>query len=99
MCGTGHGDGDNDAGSGISSSGRYIPTFDEQQRLNNHIHAKQAFAQNTDFNQHHTSGRVPRCLRRAQDAIAEIHLADAIERLTTRGRASLSEDRAPKDPY
>jgi catechol 2,3-dioxygenase-like lactoylglutathione lyase family enzyme len=31
--------------------------------------------------------------------IAEIHLADAIERLTARGRASLSEDRAPKDPY
>jgi catechol 2,3-dioxygenase-like lactoylglutathione lyase family enzyme len=31
--------------------------------------------------------------------IAEIHLADAIERLTARGRASLSEDRSPKDPY
>jgi catechol 2,3-dioxygenase-like lactoylglutathione lyase family enzyme len=31
--------------------------------------------------------------------IAEIHLADAIERLTERGRASLSEDRSPKDPY
>jgi len=31
--------------------------------------------------------------------IAEIHLADAIERLTARGRASLSADRAPKDPY
>jgi catechol 2,3-dioxygenase-like lactoylglutathione lyase family enzyme len=31
--------------------------------------------------------------------IAEIHLADAIERLTVRGRASLSEDRSPKDPY
>jgi catechol 2,3-dioxygenase-like lactoylglutathione lyase family enzyme len=31
--------------------------------------------------------------------IAEIHLADAIERLTERGRASLSQDRAPKDPY
>ena len=31
--------------------------------------------------------------------IAEIHLADAIERLTARGRASLSEDRAAKDPY
>jgi hypothetical protein len=30
--------------------------------------------------------------------IAEIHLADAIERLSTR-RPSLSEDRAPKDPY
>jgi catechol 2,3-dioxygenase-like lactoylglutathione lyase family enzyme len=31
--------------------------------------------------------------------IAEIHLADAIERLIARGRASLSEDRSPKDPY
>jgi catechol 2,3-dioxygenase-like lactoylglutathione lyase family enzyme len=30
--------------------------------------------------------------------IAEIHLADAIERLAGR-RASLSEDRSPKDPY
>ena len=31
--------------------------------------------------------------------IAPIHLADAIEKLTTRSRESLSEDRAPKDPY
>ena len=31
--------------------------------------------------------------------IAEIHLADAIEHLTARRRASLSADRAPKDPY
>jgi catechol 2,3-dioxygenase-like lactoylglutathione lyase family enzyme len=31
--------------------------------------------------------------------IAEIHLADAIERLSARSRASLSEDRSPKDPY
>ena len=31
--------------------------------------------------------------------IAPIHLADAIELLTTRSRASLSEDTAPKDPY
>jgi glyoxalase family protein len=31
--------------------------------------------------------------------IAPVHLADAIERLTTRGRESLSEDRTPKDPY
>ena len=31
--------------------------------------------------------------------IATIHLADAIEALTTRSRASLSDDRAPKDPY
>jgi hypothetical protein len=31
--------------------------------------------------------------------IAPAHLADAIERLVTRSRPSLSEDRAPKDPY
>ena len=31
--------------------------------------------------------------------IAEIHLADAIERLVARGRASLSEDRSAKNPY
>lgn len=31
--------------------------------------------------------------------IAEIHLADAIEALATRNRGTLSEDRAPKDPY
>jgi catechol 2,3-dioxygenase-like lactoylglutathione lyase family enzyme len=31
--------------------------------------------------------------------IAAIHLADAIEDLTTASRASLSDDRAPKDPY
>jgi catechol 2,3-dioxygenase-like lactoylglutathione lyase family enzyme len=36
---------------------------------------------------------------RGDYAIGEIHLADAIERLIARGRASLSEDRAPKDPY
>ncbi len=38
-------------------------------------------------------------VQRGDYAIAEVHLADAIERLTTRGRASLSEDRSPKDPY
>jgi hypothetical protein len=27
------------------------------------------------------------------------HLADAIEALTTRSRESLSDDRAPRDPY
>jgi catechol 2,3-dioxygenase-like lactoylglutathione lyase family enzyme len=32
-------------------------------------------------------------------AIAQIHLADAIERLTERSRESLSDDRAPADPY
>jgi catechol 2,3-dioxygenase-like lactoylglutathione lyase family enzyme len=31
--------------------------------------------------------------------IAEIHLADAIERLTARSRDSLSDDRSPQDPY
>jgi catechol 2,3-dioxygenase-like lactoylglutathione lyase family enzyme len=31
--------------------------------------------------------------------IAQIHLADAIEAMVQRSRASLSEDRAPKDPY
>jgi len=31
--------------------------------------------------------------------IAPIHLADAIETLVGRSRASLSEDRSPKDPY
>jgi catechol 2,3-dioxygenase-like lactoylglutathione lyase family enzyme len=31
--------------------------------------------------------------------IAQIHLADAIERLTERSRDSLSEDRSPADPY
>ena len=31
--------------------------------------------------------------------IAPVHLADAIERLTTGSRPSLSDDRAPKDPY
>jgi catechol 2,3-dioxygenase-like lactoylglutathione lyase family enzyme len=31
--------------------------------------------------------------------IAQEHLADAIEALLTRSRASLSEDRSPKDPY
>ena len=38
-------------------------------------------------------------VQRGDYAIAEIHLADAIERLTVRGRPSLSEDRSPKDPY
>jgi catechol 2,3-dioxygenase-like lactoylglutathione lyase family enzyme len=31
--------------------------------------------------------------------IARVHLADAIENLVERSRASLSEDRSPKDPY
>src|SRR4051812_1860454 len=31
--------------------------------------------------------------------IAQEHLADAIELLVTRSRESLSDDRAPKDPY
>jgi catechol 2,3-dioxygenase-like lactoylglutathione lyase family enzyme len=36
---------------------------------------------------------------RGDPHIAEVHLADAIENLTLRTRPSLSEDRAPKDPY
>jgi catechol 2,3-dioxygenase-like lactoylglutathione lyase family enzyme len=31
--------------------------------------------------------------------IAQVHLADAIETLVRRSRASLSEDRSPRDPY
>ena len=31
--------------------------------------------------------------------IAPVHLADAIERLVVKSRESLSEDRAPRDPY
>jgi catechol 2,3-dioxygenase-like lactoylglutathione lyase family enzyme len=31
--------------------------------------------------------------------ITPVHLADAIERLVTRSRTSLSDDRSPKDPY
>ena len=31
--------------------------------------------------------------------IAQVHLADAIETLVGRSRASLSDDRSPKDPY
>lgn len=31
--------------------------------------------------------------------IDQVHLADAIESLTQGSRESLSEDRAPKDPY
>jgi catechol 2,3-dioxygenase-like lactoylglutathione lyase family enzyme len=36
---------------------------------------------------------------RGDGAIAEIHLADAIEALVTRRNASLSTDRSPKNPY
>ena len=31
--------------------------------------------------------------------IAQIHLADAMEALVLRSRASLSEDRSPRNPY
>ena len=31
--------------------------------------------------------------------IAQVHLADAIEAMTTRSRESLSDDRSPKNPY
>ncbi|MGZ8741090.1 MAG: VOC family protein, partial [Gaiellaceae bacterium] len=38
-------------------------------------------------------------VERGDHNIAEIHLADAIEALVRRSRASLSDDRSPKDPY
>ena len=38
-------------------------------------------------------------VQRGDHHIAPIHLADAIEALVTRSRASLSEDRSPSDPY
>lgn len=38
-------------------------------------------------------------LERGDYAIAEVHLADAIERLVERSRSSLSEDRSAKNPY
>ena len=38
-------------------------------------------------------------VERGDHHIDRIHLADAIENLTTRSRESLSEDRAPKDAY
>jgi hypothetical protein len=36
---------------------------------------------------------------RGDGNIDQVHLADAIETLVGRSRASLSEDRSPKDPY
>jgi glyoxalase family protein len=36
---------------------------------------------------------------RGDHHIAPIHVADAIEELSTRSRASLSDDRSPQDPY
>ena len=38
-------------------------------------------------------------VERGDHHIDRVHVADAIERLATRTRASLSEDRSPKDPY
>jgi catechol 2,3-dioxygenase-like lactoylglutathione lyase family enzyme len=38
-------------------------------------------------------------MQRNEYAIAEIHLADAIEALTERSRPTLSPDRDPKNPY
>jgi catechol 2,3-dioxygenase-like lactoylglutathione lyase family enzyme len=38
-------------------------------------------------------------LKRNEYAIAETHLADAIEALTARSRPTLSPDREPKNPY
>jgi catechol 2,3-dioxygenase-like lactoylglutathione lyase family enzyme len=38
-------------------------------------------------------------VERGEYAIGQIHLADAIERLVERSRESLSDERAPRDPY
>src|ERR687884_716440 len=38
-------------------------------------------------------------LQRGDYNIAEVHLAEAIEALVRRSRASLSDDRSPKNPY
>jgi catechol 2,3-dioxygenase-like lactoylglutathione lyase family enzyme len=38
-------------------------------------------------------------IARGDRAIAEVHLADAIEALVVRGTASLSADRSPRSPY
>ena len=38
-------------------------------------------------------------VERGEYAIAEVHLADAIEALIARNRPSLSTDRSPKNPY
>jgi glyoxalase family protein len=38
-------------------------------------------------------------VERGAYAIAEVHLADAIERLIARRQGSLSDDRTPKNPY
>jgi glyoxalase family protein len=38
-------------------------------------------------------------LERGDYNIDRVHLADAIETLVTRSRATLSDDRSPKDPY
>ena len=34
-----------------------------------------------------------------EPAIAEVHLADAIEEMVAESQPSLSKDRQPKDPY
>lgn len=36
---------------------------------------------------------------RGDHAIAEIHLADAVEMIVERSQATLSDDRSPRDPY
>ena len=38
-------------------------------------------------------------VERGDHHIGRIHVADALERLVERSRATLSEDRSPKDPY
>ena len=65
--GTGHGDDDNDAGSGTTySSGRYIPTFDKQQRLN--IHTRKA----TFCAKHRLSLNTTQAARCRRNACAEL---------------------------
>lgn len=54
---------------------------------NGHTHADVLFAA------HHIR------VARGDYAIAEVHLADAIEQLTAKRNASLSADRSPKNPY
>ena len=38
-------------------------------------------------------------VERGDHHIDRVHVADAVETLATRTRASLSDDRSPKDPY
>lgn len=89
---TGHGDGDNDAGIGTSSSfEHYIRICDEQQRLKLN-HAKATF-RNTNTSRA-TRAAVPQCLRRPQDAI----LAEVPRPAERAGRTTLSAKRRQRAP-